>query len=127
MGSRVWLISGAVHAAVAVAAGAMAAHALRPRLEPRMFEVFETGARYQMYHALALLAVAWLIQQGPSGAGQAAGWCFQIGIVLFSGTLYALALGGPKWLGMITPLGGTLFILGWLALAVAGWGLKRAA
>ena len=99
-----FLTLGALSAALAVAAGAFGAHALRARVEPRLLEVFETGARYQMYHALALFA---------------AGWCFVAGTVLFSGSLYAMTFTGIRALGAITPLGGVAFIAGWVCLAVA--------
>lgn len=112
---------GALSAAMAVAAGAFGAHALRARVEPRLLEVFETGARYQMYHALALLAVAWVMGQGGRAVGPAhwAGWCFVAGTVLFSGSLYAMTFTGIRALGAITPLGGVGFIAGWLLLALA--------
>lgn len=116
---RLWIILGAVNAFVAVAAGAFAAHGLRAKLEPRMLEVFETGARYQMYHALALLVVGWLASQSSSAVTTAAGWCFLAGIVLFSGSLYALTTTGLTKLGAITPLGGTLFLVGWALVIVA--------
>jgi uncharacterized membrane protein YgdD (TMEM256/DUF423 family) len=118
---RTFALIGAVSAAVAVAAGAFGAHALRARIEPRMLEVFETGARYQMYHALALFAVAWLITRTATGAvfGTTAGWLFVAGTVLFSGSLYAMALTGVRAFGAITPLGGLCFIAGWICLAVA--------
>lgn len=117
--ARFWIICGAVNAFVSVAGGAFAAHALRNRLEQRMVDVFETAARYQMYHALALLAVGWLITRTTGGVATAAGWCFLVGIALFSGSLYALSTTGVKWLGMITPIGGTLFLIGWVLLVVA--------
>ncbi len=116
---RFWLGAGAVSAALAVAAGAFGAHALRARLDPGALAVFETGARYQMYHALALLAVAWLAERGGGGVARTAGWCFLGGTVLFSGSLYLLAVSGMGWLGAVTPLGGGLFLAGWLALAWA--------
>ncbi len=106
----------------AVAAGAFGAHSLRTRLTPEFLAVFETGARYQMYHALGLLAVAWAIGRWPGPALQFAGWAFLAGTVLFSGSLYVLSLSGARWLGAITPLGGLAFLTGWLALA---WGLWR--
>lgn len=120
--SRTFLVLGAASAAIGVAAGAFGAHALRARLEPRMLEVFETGARYQMYHAFALIAVAWVASRADAGAGSAnvAGWLFVAGTVLFSGSLYAMALSGVRALGAITPLGGLCFIVGWVLLAVAG-------
>lgn len=124
---RLFAMIGALSAAVAVAAGAFGAHALRARLEPRLLEVFETAARYQMYHALALLAVAWLVSQGGRGAGPAtaAGWCFVAGTLLFSGSLYTMALTGVRALGAITPLGGVCFLAGWVLLAVSASRLPR--
>ena len=110
---------GALSAGIAVAAGAFGAHALRSRLDPASLAVFETAARYQMYHALALLAVAWVAARWPGPLPQWAGWLFVLGTVLFSGSLYALALSGTRWLGAITPLGGTAFLAGWICLALA--------
>jgi uncharacterized membrane protein YgdD (TMEM256/DUF423 family) len=116
---RVFLALGALSALVAVAAGAFGAHALRNRLAPDTLSVFESSARYQMYHALALLAVAWVVSRWPSGAAVTAGWLFVAGTVIFSGSLYLLSLTGQRWLGAVTPLGGLAFILGWAALAWA--------
>ena len=124
---RLFLQIGALSAGLAVAAGAFGAHALRAKLEPRMLEVFETAARYQMYHALALLAVAWVAMRTPAGATgavHASGWLFVLGTVLFSGSLYAMAFTGIRALGAITPLGGVCFIAGWVALAVAATRLE---
>ena len=104
--------AGAINAAIAVAAGAFAAHGLRERLDARALEVFETGARYQMYHALAIVFAGALAAKGP-------GWTFQAGIALFSGSLYALALSDVKALGAITPIGGVAFLVGWIWLAVS--------
>ncbi|MFN2572037.1 MAG: DUF423 domain-containing protein [Gemmatimonadales bacterium] len=118
--SRAFALAGAVSAFLAVAAGAFGAHALRARLPPDQLAVFETGARYQMYHALALLAVAWAAARWPETAAiRAAGWLFVGGTLLFSGSLYLLAMTGLRWLGAITPLGGLLFLGGWAALAFA--------
>jgi uncharacterized membrane protein YgdD (TMEM256/DUF423 family) len=117
--ARAFLCAGALSGALAVAAGAFGAHALRGRLEPRMLEIYEVAARYQMYHALALVAVAWIASRQPGPLPAAAGWLFLGGTVVFSGTLYCLSLGGPRWLGAITPLGGVALIGGWLALAAA--------
>ena len=114
---------GCVFGLVAVAAGAFGAHALRARLPADLLAVFETAARYQMVHALALLAVALVAARAPSRAASAAGWLFAAGIVVFSGSLYALALTGVRVLGAITPLGGLCFLAGWVALALAGRGL----
>jgi len=105
---------GAINAAIAVAAGAFAAHGLRDRLEARALEVFETGARYHLYHAVAMILAGILAARG-------AGWVFQAGIVLFSGSLYALALGDVRALGAITPFGGLAFLVGWLWLAWSAW------
>ncbi|HEX5004057.1 MAG TPA: DUF423 domain-containing protein [Gemmatimonadales bacterium] len=118
---RRFLLLGACSAFVAVAAGAFGAHALRARLTPEMLAAFETGARYQMYHALALLGVAGAAARWPDPLIRLAGWSFIAGTVLFSGSLYALALTGVRGLGAITPLGGAAFLLGWAALATAGW------
>jgi uncharacterized membrane protein YgdD (TMEM256/DUF423 family) len=116
---RVLFGLGALSALIAVAAGAFGAHALRERLAPDMLAVFETGARYHMYHALALLAAAWAVGRWPGAAAVAAGWLFVAGTVVFCGSLYLLALSGQRWLGAITPLGGLAFIAGWAALAWA--------
>lgn len=120
-----WLGIGALNGLMAVAAGAFGAHFLKSRLSAEDLTTFETAARYQMYHALALLAVSILAHVRPSSAGSAAGWCMLLGIVLFSGSLYGLSLGGWKWLGPITPIGGLLLLAGWLMLAVAAFGAPR--
>jgi len=114
---RLFVAIGGLSGFLAVAAGAFGAHALRNRLAPDLLAVFETGARYQMYHALALIAVAWLIGRGSSPAAVWAGWLFVIGTCVFSGSLYALALSGQRWLGAITPLGGVAFLAGWACVA----------
>jgi uncharacterized membrane protein YgdD (TMEM256/DUF423 family) len=112
---------GALSGFLGVAAGAFGAHALRTRLGSDMLAVFETGARYQMYHALALLAVAWTATRWPGTLTTTAGWCFVAGTVLFSGSLYGMALTGARALGAVTPLGGVAFLAGWLCLALAAW------
>jgi uncharacterized membrane protein YgdD (TMEM256/DUF423 family) len=114
-----WFAVGAFTGALGVALGAFGAHGLRGRISVEMLAVFETGVRYQMIHALALLAVGWASTRGPAGWIAAAGWSFASGTLVFCGTLYGLALGGPRFLGAITPLGGLALILGWLALATA--------
>lgn len=119
--ARIFWILGCVFALLAVAAGAFGAHALRARLPPDLLMVFETGVRYQMYHALGLLAVAWAAMHWSGTAVAAAGWLFIAGIMIFSGSLYLLSLSGMRWLGAITPLGGAAFLAGWLLLAWAGW------
>jgi uncharacterized membrane protein YgdD (TMEM256/DUF423 family) len=116
---RLFLALGAVSAFVSVAAGAFGAHALRERLAPDLLVVFETGARYQMYHALGLVAVAWGAQRWPGAATTAAGWLLVAGTLLFSGSLYALALSGLRALGAVTPFGGLAFLAGWACLAWA--------
>ena len=118
---RVFFALGALFAALAVAAGAFVAHGLRARLAPDMLAVFETAARYQMYHALALLAVGAVVGRWPDGAAGFAGWCFVIGILIFCGSLYTLSLSDMRWLGAITPVGGLAFIVGWLVLAWSVW------
>jgi uncharacterized membrane protein YgdD (TMEM256/DUF423 family) len=115
---RTFALAGAISAFLAVAAGAFGAHALRARLGSEMLAVFETGARYQMYHALALFAVAWASSHWPGTPARAAGWLFIGGTVLFSGSLYLLSLTGTRWLGAITPFGGLAFLAGWAALAI---------
>lgn len=116
---RLFFGLGAASAFIAVAAGAFGAHALRARLSPDLLATFETGARYQMYHALALLAAAWATTRWPGSLIQWAGWLFVIGTVLFSGSLYALALSGVRWLGAVTPFGGVAFLGGWVCLVLA--------
>jgi len=116
-----WWMIGAISGLLAVAAGAFGAHGLKRTVPPEDLAIFETAARYQMYHALALLAVAWLATRAPSGAVQAAGWCFVAGTMLFSGSLYALVLSGVRALGAVTPFGGVAFMVGWALMAYAGW------
>jgi uncharacterized membrane protein YgdD (TMEM256/DUF423 family) len=111
-----WAAAGALNAFLAVACGAFGAHALKRRLDGERLAVFETGARYHIYHSLALVAVSWLATMRGTGAN-AAGTLFLAGIVLFSGSLYALALSGVRKLGAITPLGGLCFLLGWADFA----------
>ena len=117
---RRFLLLGALSGLLAVAAGAFGAHALRAVLTPDLLAVFETGARYQMYHALALLLVALLSAAAPHRRTvAAAGWCFVLGTLLFSGSLYLLALTGIRWWGAVTPVGGVLFLIGWGVLGLA--------
>lgn len=118
---RVFLALGCVSALLAVALGAFGAHGLRERLAPDMLAVFEIGVRYQMYHALALLALGAVAGRLPGGAVAAAGWLFVAGTVIFSGSLYLLAVTGARWLGAVTPLGGLAFLAGWAAFAWAAW------
>jgi uncharacterized membrane protein YgdD (TMEM256/DUF423 family) len=116
---RTFLLIGALSGAVGVALGAFGAHGLRGRLPPEMLGVFETGVRYQMYHTLAILLVAAMADRTESRLLTAAGWSFASGIVLFSGSLYALATTGATVLGAVTPLGGLAFLVGWACLAAA--------
>lgn len=122
---RDWTVLGGVCGFLAVVAGSFGAHGLKGRVTPDSLAVFETAAKYQMYHGLALLAVGLLGQQGALPGLTLAGWSFLIGVVLFSGSLYALTLTGAKWFGAITPLGGVAFLVGWIALAVAAWRSPR--
>lgn len=112
MSPEFWLQAGAAGMLLAVAIGAFAAHGLKARLSPEMMTTFEVGVRYHVYHALALLAL------GAARGPEKAGWCFIAGIVVFSGSLYLLALTGEKRLGMITPIGGLLFLAGWFLFAL---------
>ena len=122
---RLWLFLGAASGLLAVMVGAFAAHGLKARLSDEALAWIETGVRYQMYHALALLAVAWLATRAEAtGTVVAAGLCFLAGTILFSGLLYAMALSGQRWLGAIVPLGGIGFILGWILMAVTALRLK---
>jgi len=116
---RTFLLIGSVLGFLGVAFGAFGAHALKARLSPEMLAVFETGVRYQMYHAFAVLIVAAAIGHlGDARLLVMAGWFFVAGVLLFSGSLYALALTGTGILGAITPIGGLLFLIGWACLAV---------
>ncbi len=119
---RHFLGIGAISACIAVAAGAFGAHALRDLVTADRLVVWETAARYQMYHALGLLVVAYLAGQKSAGPARISGWLFVAGTILFSGSLYALTLTGITILGAITPLGGVAFLVGWLVLA---WGVWR--
>ena len=117
--SKTFLLIGALAGAVGVALGAFGAHALRNRLSPEMLAVFETGVRYQMYHVLVLVAVAAIELWMDGYLVVTAGWSFTVGIVLFSGSLYVLALTGATAFGIVTPFGGLAFLVGWAALAIA--------
>ena len=124
--TKIFLAIASIFGGLSVGAGAFASHALKDKLSERALEIFETAARYQMYHALALLLVALLINQTESSQPSLviAGWAFIIGIVVFSGSLYALSLTDIKILGAITPLGGLAFIIGWGALAYSSLNFK---
>ena len=123
-GARLFLSLGALLALAAVVIGAFGAHGLKSRVSPDMLAIYRTGVEYHFYHALGLVLVGLAFYHLPdSGALRAAGWLMLAGIVLFSGSLYALALSGGKWLGAVAPLGGTSFILAWAFLA---WAVLRA-
>jgi uncharacterized membrane protein YgdD (TMEM256/DUF423 family) len=119
---RVFFIAGAVAAFVGVALGAFGAHSLKSRLPDDLLTIFETGVRYQMYHAFGLIAVAWAKTRWPEHNLNGAGWAFIVGILIFSGSLYLLSFTGLRWFGAITPLGGLAFLLGW---AILVWSLGR--
>lgn len=116
---QTWFVLGCVLMALGVLAGAFAAHGLKAHLSSDDLEIWQTGARYHIYHALALFAVAYAATRWHSGLTTAAGWLFVAGIILFAGSLYVLAVSGVKWLGAITPLGGACFLFGWGCLALA--------
>lgn len=113
---RLFFSIGAISAFLGVAAGAFGAHALKERLSAEMLNTFEVAVRYQMFHALALLAVAWACNRWPGSLTTTSGWLFVVGTILFSGSLYLLSLSGIRWLGAITPFGGVAFLGGWLCL-----------
>jgi uncharacterized membrane protein YgdD (TMEM256/DUF423 family) len=118
------LVLAAINGFLTVALGAFAAHGLKSMLGPDLLATFQTGVQYHMYHALAMLAVAILVAQFPAQAGlRIAGYLFLAGILIFSGSLYVLALTGMRWLGAITPIGGVAFLAGWATLA---WTMARA-
>jgi uncharacterized membrane protein YgdD (TMEM256/DUF423 family) len=123
---RTFLLIGALAAFIGVALGAFGAHGLRSRLSAEMLAVFETGVRYQMYHALAILIVALAAARLDGWLIRAAGWLFTGGIVVFSGSLYALALSGVTILGAVTPIGGLAFLGGWACLVLAALALAGA-
>jgi uncharacterized membrane protein YgdD (TMEM256/DUF423 family) len=118
---RLFFTLGSLSGFLGVALGAFGAHALKGRLEADLLATFEVGVRYQMYHALALLAVGWAHTRWPGAVLTASGWLFVAGTIVFSGSLYALSLSGMRWLGAITPIGGVALLAGWLCLAWAAW------
>ena len=118
--TRIFLAIASALGGISVVLGAFASHALKDKLSDRALEIWETGTKYQMYHALALILVALLISRFPDSVLLVvAGYAFVAGVTIFSGSLYALSLSGIKWLGAITPLGGAAFIIGWACLTVA--------
>ena len=114
-------VLGALFGALGVGLGAFGAHGLKDRVEESSIAIWQTAASYQMWHALALLVVAWVVSEGTSTAARVSGIAFTVGILVFSGSLYVLVLSGQKWLGAVTPLGGLAFIVGWISLAMAMW------
>ncbi|MFM9267385.1 DUF423 domain-containing protein [Tychonema sp. BBK16] len=124
--TRIFLATAAIFGGLSVVGGAFASHALKDKLTDRALEIFETGARYQMYHALALLLVALILSRAEQSQTffAVAGWAFIVGTVIFSGSLYTLSLSNIKWLGAITPLGGVAYIVGWGCLGVAAFSFK---
>lgn len=114
---KIFFSLGALLGGLAVAFGAFGAHALKETLTAEDLATFEIGVRYQMYHALALIAVAWAMTHWESPLLPIAGWAFVAGVTVFSGSLYLLVLTGPRWLGAITPIGGVALIAGWALLA----------
>ena len=122
--AKLFITLGSLSGMLAVVFGAFGAHGLRNRLDAYFMGVFETAVQYHFYHALAILAVGVIALSQPQTVMlKSAGWLFLIGTLVFSGSLYLLALTGIKWLGAITPLGGLAFIAGWACLAAAGWKL----
>jgi uncharacterized membrane protein YgdD (TMEM256/DUF423 family) len=122
MTARTATMLGAALAGTAVATGALAAHALRSRLEPDLLEVFATAARYQMIHGIALIVAALAAERWPEGRLEAVWWMFLAGTIVFSGSLYLIALTGMGAIGAITPIGGVLLIAGWATFA---WRVAR--
>lgn len=120
--ARLFITLAAVSGLLAVLLGAFGAHGLKQRLPADLMTVYHTGVQYHFWHTLALLGVGMLLLQGVQGKlWVVSGWLFAAGIVLFSGSLYVLAISGVRWLGAITPIGGTLWIAGWACLALAAW------
>lgn len=115
---KTFLLIGSLIAFIGVALGAFGAHALKQRLDSNLFDTFEVGVRYQMYHALAIIAVALVASSFTSSYIAASGWAFVAGVTIFSGSLYILALSGVRGWGAVTPIGGLLLLLGWLLLAL---------
>ena len=120
---RTFFIIGSGLAGLAVATGAFGAHGLQKMVAPERLDTWEKAVRYQIYHALALLLLAWALTYWPEQTKllTTAGWLFLAGVVIFSGSLYLLVLSEIRWLGAITPFGGVAFVAGWLCLVVAAW------
>ncbi len=116
-----FFVLGSGFSLLSVLFGAFGAHTLKDSLSKEMLDYFEVGVRYQMYHAIGLIVVAWAMSQWQNALTNAAGWCFLAGILIFSGSLYILSLTGMRWLGAITPIGGLAFIAGWCCLIIAAF------
>ncbi len=117
---KFFFVCAAILGALGVALGAFGAHALEARLSASLLQTYETGVRYHFYHVVALLAVVFAVGRWPNtNLPVIAGWLFLVGVLIFSGSLYILALTGVRWLGAITPIGGVAFVAGWLCLALA--------
>lgn len=121
MNPKIFMVLGAFSGFISVAMGAFGAHILKHRLSPEMLEVFDTAVRYQIFHSLALMAVSWAMAHDTHSLIPSAGWLFIAGILIFSGSLYILAFSGVKIWGAVTPFGGMMLLLGWLALAFGSW------
>ena len=120
-GERLFFGLGAIAGLLSVAAGAFGAHALQSRLDERAMTIFHTAVRYQMLHAVALIAVAWASTRFPGSLVRVSGWSFVVGLLVFCGSLYAMTFGAPRWFGAITPIGGVAFMIGWGCLAAAAF------
>jgi uncharacterized membrane protein YgdD (TMEM256/DUF423 family) len=126
--ARLFFVLGCISGTTAVALGAFTAHGLRQVLTPDLLGVFETGVRYQMYHVVGFFATSWALHtsgESTMRVKRTAGWCFLLGTVLFSGSLYLLAVTDIRWLGAVTPIGGVAFLAGWVVLAYSVWSDRR--
>ena len=122
-GTNLWLVTAGVVGAAGVALGAFGAHALESRLSTDMLAIYDTASRYHLVHAVALIGVAWVSNNRKASVWpNRAGWLLTAGLLVFSGSLYVLAMTGATWLGAVTPIGGLLMIAGWLAMALAARG-----
>ena len=119
--SKLFFSCGSVLAFFGVAAGALGGHVLKSRLSDYHLEIFEIASRYHMYHAIAVVICSWATKNCSSPLAKLAGWLFIMGIVIFSGSLYLLSITNYRWLGAITPIGGTAFMFGWICLAISPW------
>jgi uncharacterized membrane protein YgdD (TMEM256/DUF423 family) len=117
--AKLFIFLGSINALLVIVFGAFGAHALKARIPPETMEIYQTGIQYHFYHAIGLFIIAFVALHLPkSGYVKWCGWMMLVGIILFSGSLYAISLGGMRWLGMITPIGGTAFVIAWALLAI---------